>query len=86
MPNGYYLAYVAKEDVPYWHYVIGQGPKANNVSRTLPKAAWCTCKDHLITWEPTRARIFTVLAGSLSGWAISNLLPQCRLIPDLSKN
>ena len=37
MPDGYYLAYVAKEDVPYWHYVIGQGPKANNVAGTIPK-------------------------------------------------
>jgi hypothetical protein len=37
MPDGYYLAYVAKEDVPYWHYVIGQAPKANNVAGTIPK-------------------------------------------------
>jgi len=37
MPQGYNVPYVAKDDVPYWLYKFGQGPKANNTAGTIPK-------------------------------------------------
>lgn len=37
MPQGYNVPYVAKDDVPYWLYRFGQGPKATNVAGTIPK-------------------------------------------------
>jgi hypothetical protein len=37
MPQGYNVPYVAKDDVPYWLYRFGQGPKANNIAGTIPK-------------------------------------------------
>ncbi|HEY1937741.1 MAG TPA: hypothetical protein VGJ33_07395 [Candidatus Angelobacter sp.] len=35
MPHGYYLAYVATCDSPYWHYGFGQLPKPP--AGTIPK-------------------------------------------------
>ena len=37
MPQGYNVPYVAKDDVPYWLYKFGQGPKAANIAGTIPK-------------------------------------------------
>jgi hypothetical protein len=37
MPQGYNVPYVAKDDVPYWLYKFGQGPKATNTAGTIPK-------------------------------------------------
>ena len=37
MPQGYNVPYVAKDDVPYWLYKFGQGPKAANIAGMIPK-------------------------------------------------
>jgi hypothetical protein len=37
VPEGYHLPYVAKEDVPYWLYKFGHGPRANNSAGIIRK-------------------------------------------------
>ena len=37
MPQGYYLVYAARADVPYWHYQFGQSPKAGNAAGIIRK-------------------------------------------------
>ena len=49
MPQGYNVPYVAKDEVPYWLYKFGQGPRASNIAGTIPKGG-LTYRDRPATW------------------------------------
>ncbi|HEX9253930.1 MAG TPA: hypothetical protein VF938_00240 [Candidatus Angelobacter sp.] len=65
MPQGYNVPYVAKDDVPYWLYKFGQGPKATNTAGTIPKGGLIHVQGPAGNWGGTHQSGYLMGVGRI---------------------